>query len=720
MVKRPLLIWFIICLFICAVGSNVQVQASEKPEYFFFVHMIAPTSNPVRMQYAQLMEGELPKIGIGAELSLISWAALGPRCTDQEVGMYSEGGYDMCFIGSAYTIGCRGTTGPFEVLRWLFGSEGIPPNGQNCAYWSSVTNEGYNTYRAQESDDLLRNITTNLNLTEVKYDIREWQKLWYDVMPNILIYNQYEVHAISTGLYGYDPVKSPLNSIEDVWLTSDYTGTEDQVVLQASTGGETFNPLIATDVYDQYMNNPAFDGLYGNTPSKEVVLPSEIDRVTWMNTNYNTSNYMALYPRIAAAMGTYSSDGLSYAIDVKEDVYWHDGELVDAWDVAFSFQAPLIPDIGASQYSNLLVPFGKDNKTAKHGNYSFTVTDENNDGFYEHINFTLDRNFAPFETDYVGMYLFPEHILGDPIDHGFDSNGDFVPNEKWKVKPTDWQYHSTTTGRKTDPGGYAGPIGCGSMVFKEYDPNTGSVTLQKFKDIKWDNITGQWVSAPGISHWNIDNLDDMPDIAKVIVANQDSALTSMNTGTVNILDPQFNLGNIFEDLKADAAIQTVFKPEKGWQSIYMNPKFVQDGVHHLAKKGVRHAISHMVPREVIITYLMNGMGSPAFTPVPVTSWEAISEASMIAYKKTLTATDGSTPESAATTAYDEFSLTLAFDWLDSEGYNTTKWRELERNHNGTVTINVIDTTPLILGLLFISVVLIIIYISGYIYLMRKK
>ena len=73
----------------------------------------------------------------------------------------------------------------------------------------------------------------------------------------------------------------------------------------------------------------------------------------------------------------------------------------------------------------------------------------------------------------------------------------------------------------------------------------------------------------------------------------------------------------------------------------------------------------------IINYLMNGLGLPGYTPVPIPSWAAIPEANMLAYKKTVAAADGSCPEADATTAYDEYSTDLAFDWLDSEGYDTT-------------------------------------------------
>ncbi len=423
---------------------------------------------------------------------------------------------------------------------------------------------------------------------------------------------------------------------------------------------------------------------------------------------------MTLYPRIAESMGTWASNGLSYDMDVRENVYFHDGEKVDAWDVAFSFQAPIIPDIGASQYSNLLKPFSLDDKTAKHGNYSFTVTDENNDGFFEHIKFNLNQALTSFETNNLGAFLLPEHVLGDPVDHGFNATSHFSPNDKWFVKPADWQYHSTTTGRKTDPGGYAGPIGCGSMIFKEYDSTTGTISLQKFKDIMWGNTTSQWVSAPGISHWNIGNLDSMPVTAKVILARMEPAIADMKTGGVNIMDPQFTMANILDELQTEASIQPVLSPENDWQAMYFNPKFEQDGVYHLQKKGVCHAISHIVPREDINTYLMKGLGFPAYTPIPVNSWAAIPETELLEFKNALQATDNSTPEANVVTAYDEYSIDKAFDWLDTEGYNTTEWRKYTEV---TTTTSTRGLTP---GFEFFGVIVLIVFLTIHSILKRKK
>jgi ABC-type transport system substrate-binding protein len=555
-------------------------------------------------------------------------------------------------------------------MQVVYKSTAIPPAGFNVPYWSPVTGSDYNNLRAQESDDLINDINTNLNLTEARLALYDWQEIWYDVMPNVIIYNQYEVHAIGSDYFGYDPVGYPFASAQDQWFEGG-DGSE-TAVLAASTSGDTFISVIATDVYDQYSAGAVLSGLVANAPSLETVLPATTDRATWMIDRYGTDVGLDLYPSAATAMGTFSADGLQYNITMRDDVYFHDGHQADMWDVAFSFQSILIPAVGASQYSNYIEPFGMDNKTALSGNYSFVVEDKNTDGFYESISFQLVDTYAPFTTDILGVSLRPEHILGDPTNHGFDGSGDFAVTQ-WQVQPGDWDTHSMNTGRTSDTGGYAGPIGTGPVYFEEYDATAGIITMKKFDGMKWDGSA--WVADAAVGYYDDHLITNMPGTLKIIVSSLDAGIAEMKTGGVTILDPQFTMANVLEELQAEATIQPVLNPETGWQSIYMNPKFTQDGERHLNKKGVRHAISHMVPRNDIIQYLMNGLGLPGYTPVPITSWAAVPEPDMLAYKKTVVATDGTTPEENATTAYDEYGTDWAFDWLDTEGYDTTAWRD---------------------------------------------
>ncbi len=686
-------------LFIPRVTQNHSMtKNSFDLEPIFSVHLIEPTSSPVRKLNSQVIVEEFPKIGINAELDLISWAAFGPRCTDEEVGTYDEGGYDICFFGMSLGPPIRH---PGASMKEVYGADAIPPAGYNVMYWAPGTDSvgrSYMTYRVNESNQLIKEINNNWNLTETKEDLKTWQKIWYDVMPNILIYNQYEVHAISTGLYGYDPIAitprqisyiNPSSYWESIWTTNDYTGTIGEVVLASSTRGDSFNPLIAHDVYAQYSSVPITDGLLGFTSSKKLNLPFGINRSQWMLDNFGTTEYLKLYTRIADGMGTFSADGLQYNISVRDDVLWHDDHLLDAWDVAFSFQARMIPYSyynGRPRYyggygfynDEWLKPFGYENKTIHSGNYSFIVEDKDSNGFYEHISFQLNQTCVEFETDYLISPILPEHILGDPKNHGFSESGDFDPSNHWLVPINEWNSHSYNTANPTDPSGYKGPIGCGSLIFKEYDPTEGIVFLEKFENIRWDNSTGAWVNDTQNKHFLVKDgkLSQMPTKATIIVASRDSSFTDMKTGKVNIIDPQFTMAHIIDELQAETTVQPILSVESAWQAMYFNPKFEQDGVYHLNKKGVRHAISHIVPRQAIVESLLNGLACPAYTPLPQNSWAALPEKDLITYKQSLLATDGTTPEEGETTAYDSYNISLALDWLDTEGYDVSDWRNI--------------------------------------------
>jgi ABC-type transport system substrate-binding protein len=569
-----------------------------------------------------------------------------------------------------------------DNINGIFGAGSIPPYGYNVMYWSPEKDKGYNNYRAQESEALIKKINTNLNLTEAAADFIEWQKIWYDVMPMLVIYNHYKVHAISTGMYGYDPQNYPLNSLETTILTKDYMGTPDTVVCAVNIGPSTMNLYLTTDIYSEYVNSPVMDSLYGLTPSKGVILPIGVNRTKWMIDNYNTDSHYIQYPRMAASMGAYTTTGskkdLEYNITLRDDVLWHDGHVFDAWDVAFSFQAVLTPALGILEYSNFLVPFGKDDKANHHGNYSFIVEDKNNDGHYEHISYQLNATYGALELHYIGGFpILPEHILGDPEHHGFDSiTGNFNPVNTWQVEPTDWVSHSFNTGRPDDPGGLTGPIGTGSMVFKSFDPTSSEVSLEKFENIKWDNLNKRWVTDANNDHFLVKDgkLTNMPKAGKIIVTTMDGGLAEMKAGYINVMDPQFFMFNIYEELQSEAAIQTILTPEAGWSALYFNPKFEQDEVHHLNKKGVRHAISHIIPREDIIEYILNGFGLPAYTPIPRNSWAVISEEQLITFKHSLNASNGSRLLINSSTPYDAYSVDLALDWLATEGYNVGPWR----------------------------------------------
>ncbi|MFX0014970.1 MAG: ABC transporter substrate-binding protein [Promethearchaeota archaeon] len=656
----------------------MMVTAQDELEPFFSCHLLAPTNNPVRMQYAQLLETEFSKIGVDVELDLVAWSAMGPRCYYDEAGTYLEGGYDMVCMGMS--IGTPASH-PGNSMLGIYHNDAVPPFGYNVAMWSNRSTE-YNDYRAGEASDLIDALNQELDFDEAKKQLIDWQKIHYDAMPQTYVLVQSEVHAVSTGLYGYDPTGYPIASAEDQWLTDDYVGAAGKVVLGTSDSGTRFYDFLGKSVYDQYTSAPVQDALVGNTPSSEMIIPTGVDRETWMDEHYHnryaTTGYLERYPRVAEAMGTYSSDGLKYTISIRDDVYWHDGIQVDAWDVAFGFQAELQPDAGSSTYSTLKTEFGLDDKENNHGNYSFVVTDDDDDGFDETIEFNFAAIYAPFVLADLGLSIKPEHILGDPDNHGFNpTTGDFEVS-RWLVQPSNWVTHSMNTANPEDTGGYKGPIGCGSMVFYNRDPTSKVVTLKKFDGIRWDTATSKWVDDPDLRHYLAEDglLDDMPDEYTMVQGDMNSIVADAKEGDVNLIDPQFTMAPILTELQEHEKITAVLSTESGWQCLYFNPKYADaDGVHHLKNKGVRHGLSHAIPREDIVEYLLAGQGVPGYTAVPITNWGAAPPADFLEYKKTIKATDGTTPEADETTHYDSYDLDLALDWFETEGYEVQPFRD---------------------------------------------
>ncbi|MHA1945187.1 MAG: ABC transporter substrate-binding protein [Candidatus Hodarchaeales archaeon] len=671
--KRILVLWLLVLVSTFTVGTQL-VEAAKEPNAFFTVSILLPTNNLERLQFAEAISSELAKIGIDVNLEMKTWAEIGPRIFSSSP--YDEGGYDICFYGME-TGALTGHPGGLLKTQYL----DLPPEGANVMQWAPDREDQMN-YLAAASKDLITSINENLNHSEAKDECYEWQKIWYDALPNNMIYSQSEVFIISKGLLGFDPLMNPLASLESQWTNSSFLGDNDTIVLAGSYPIYNFNAMFQGNTFesvDHLISSTPLDSLIGFTPSNEIVLPTGTNRAEWMLENFNTTTSLEMYPRVALNMGQYSPDGLMYNISVRDDVLWHDGHLLDAWDVAFSFQAYSIFGV----YEDWLDAIGPSNRDQQQGVYSFIVEDKNNDSFSEHISFQFVEKFAPFESEVLGFPLFPEHILGDPVSHGYN-NGTFSSNQ-WIAPPGIWDVHSFNTGNSADIGGLEGPVGCGSTIFKDYNHISRVSTLQKFENIQWNNVSGEWVVNNSNDHFLVKagKLTNMPNNVKMIFQpNRDTAVASMKNGEINILDPIFTdvfqmetaeLREFVDQLQMESSIVPVIANGSIYQAMFFNPNFEQAGIRHLNLKGVRHAISHMIPRLEIIDQLLSGFGTPSYSPLLSSSWATIPERDLLDYKKTVKASDGTKPEENATTAYDMYSIKTALRWLKTEGYDVSRW-----------------------------------------------
>ncbi len=89
-----------------------------------------------------------------------------------------------------------------------------------------------------------------------------------------------------------------------------------------------------------------------------------------------------------------SDDGTIYTVELREDVVWHDGEVFNAEDVAFTYDSIQHPD--TRSYLN-----------SAWRDVNVQVKDEHT------VTFALPNPFTPFPHSLAQGGIIPEHILGD-------------------------------------------------------------------------------------------------------------------------------------------------------------------------------------------------------------------------------------------------------------------------------------------------------------------
>lgn len=163
-----------------------------------------------------------------------------------------------------------------------------------------------------------------------------------------------------------------------VGLTSVFTfglaQTRDQVIVGLSQEPTVFNPLMPSIEVDKSVHIHVFDSLWGIGPAGDFFpkLVSEVPSV---------------------ANGGISEDGLTWTVNLRDDVVWHDGEPFDAEDVQFTLELILDEDFRAeSRLGHELIE-------------SIEVIDPTT------ITWQMSESYAPYLAILASTYVVPEHVL---------------------------------------------------------------------------------------------------------------------------------------------------------------------------------------------------------------------------------------------------------------------------------------------------------------------
>jgi ABC-type transport system substrate-binding protein len=571
----------VLCLAIIAAMAAslcfVAVTPANSEYTFFTAVLIAPTNNPVRVQHAQLVANELPKIGIGTNLLLVGWDVLVPRMQGSLTHAdYAGGGFDIGFIGWTGT----------NIYQY-FHSSNIDP-----ASWGS-------NYYPVENDtlDALLEFTANTTDFDTRKDYyaQALDVIVWDIHPVTSIYQPENVYFMRDNIQDFDASRFPYQSIEEMSFEGGASaghGNVNELIVASTTRPADYSPVVSNSYYDNLVFSPAFTGMIsvdsgGNWVTEiATTLPYPVAEVNQYDGELSSTD---------------PNNATVWEIQLREDVYWHEGYgynmddhrdvlRVDAYDIAWYYgsiideDGPPNPTRGVAQF-----PLGSDPSKA------FKVVNSTT------IQFHLYNIYA----DLFGLFsydLLPQHILDPDADEGFGvgtrADGSSTPSYD------DWDSDDFNQGSRSSPYTGTATVGCGPyMMDIGENPTQQTVTLSSNPYYYKDNDTAYW--KPLVAN-------RFDKYIYTWIANKDSAEIALENGDIDIMDAQYGANKDYPVMRNKPGIAAPKQLDAGWQSLGYNILNGADG--ELANKWVRLAISHMVPRQDIVDYLLGGLGQTNFAP----------------------------------------------------------------------------------------------------------
>ncbi|MHA1874350.1 MAG: ABC transporter substrate-binding protein [Candidatus Heimdallarchaeaceae archaeon] len=257
-----------------------------------------------------------------------------------------------------------------------------------------------------------------------------------------------------------------------------------------------------------------------------------------------------------------SENKLTFTVDINPDAYFSNGDPVTAYDVDYTYELHMTPAAASSQYG-YLTTFFEDND-------SIVALDDDT------VQFTLKQPYA-FALSLLSYGIINKDLVQAYIyEKGYDMG---VLDQ------------ALVTG--------AGPF---MLDVDDYNTATSTVTLQPNP------------------HWALTDDDLVDNIIFTFISGKDTAIAALADGTVDIVDSQYApVESDYEGIDANVVVAKT----PATQEMAINLKHPIIGTGELtpagtadAAKSIRKAISHAVPRETIVTEILQGLGAPGINPMP--------------------------------------------------------------------------------------------------------
>jgi len=289
----------------------------------------------------------------------------------------------------------------------------------------------------------------------------------------------------------------------------------------------------------------------------------------WLRQIYNALierdplNDRAYGPWLAESFS--SSDGQKYNVVIKDDAVWADGLPVTTDDVIYNYKLAVTPDLGGTGYSTY-IKYWDNSSITKISDKEFTI-------------------------DFLTPYVFQEGNLGI----------DLIPPQVWEaIAPIDHQTQAVEWANDNPEKMY----GAGPYMLDNYDATNGIIHL-----VKNPHFTDWYGKDPGFD-----------DAYLQFYGSKEGALAALAAGDVDMVDAQFSPQ--FDEIDIPGVSYELIE-DPGTQEMGLNMLHPWFGTGELcpiagekSANAIRKAISHIVPREIIVEEILNGLGAPATTGCP--------------------------------------------------------------------------------------------------------
>ncbi|NHJ49097.1 MAG: hypothetical protein FK733_15020 [Asgard group archaeon] len=287
-----------------------------------------------------------------------------------------------------------------------------------------------------------------------------------------------------------------------------------------------------------------------------------VSEAQWLNQIYTglitrAPNSYNFIPNLAVSCST--TDGLNYSVILHPDAKWADGTPLNTSDIKYSFELNNNPLLYNDIY---LLPYPSIN---------VTIIDEQN------CTIVFDEKI-----------MFPESMSDLPI----------MPKHIWETIPAQDQEEQAKIWAETDPSKL---IGAGPYYLYNYDSNNDFILLKRNE---------HYASWSG-------NVPKFTEIFFDFYSNKEGALSALASGAIDIVDSSFSLK--YNEIPPQANFTSVNTGDVEEIAINMRHPYIGTGTlcpisDPESAKYIRKAISHMVPRDIIIEEIYDGLGEPGVTP----------------------------------------------------------------------------------------------------------